>query len=357
MPTRERDIYYYIIMVNHTTLRHVLVIRLSGLSPTATTVHALRGLRRDFPELRITVLTIREFEPLFGVVDGVDFLFADEPVYSGFFGGLKLWRKIQQLDVDAMADLESTPRTRRLTFSLKRRRVARIDKSRSESRLMTRKFRKVISQLEPLSQRSREVFNKLGLPFCMPAPIRRKRRNEPPQIATILAGEKVGRWIGVSLLAPHRGRCYPIPLANSLIAELSARYERVFLFGDGKYERQFCEGMQQLYDSVVSIAGRASLTEKMELISYLDAVVTIDDAVLSLASLVGTPAVSIWGATHPFIDSCGYGQDPANSVQIDLPCRPCSVNGARQCIFGNYECMNKITPEMVLNRVEALLGV
>lgn len=340
----------------HTTVGHVLVIRLSGLSHTAMCVHALRGLRRDFPQLKITVLTIKEFTPLFRAIDGVEYLYADDSCYRGFWGGVRLWRAIRRLKVDAIADLESSSSSRRLTFSLKPVKLARLNKSRNERQLMTRKFRKVMVQLEPLSQRSREVFNRLGLPFCMPAPIRRRRKTTPPQIATILAGEKQGVWIGVAPLSANKGCCYPLPLANSLIAELSSRYERLILFGEGKYERQFCEGMQQKYPNVVSIAGRASLSEKMELIEMLDVVVTIDGSILSLASLVGTPAVSIWGATHPFIESCGYGQNPAHSVQIDIPCRPCSVDGRRECMFGSYDCMRSITPQMVVERVEMIVN-
>lgn len=342
-------------MVTHSTVKHVLVIRLRGLSQTAMCVHALRGLRRDFPELKITVLTVRQFEPLFRGVEGVEYLFADEPCYKGMAGGWRLWRSTQRLGVDAIADLEASGRSRRLAFSLKPRRIAHIDKSRNERRLLTRKYRKVMTQLEPLSQRSREVFNQLGLPFCMPAPIRRRRISEPPQIATILAGEKRGVWIGVAPLSPNHGTCYPIPQAAELIGLLADKYDKVFVFGNGKYERQFCEGMQSKFKSVISIAERASLSEQMELIKMLDAVVTIDGPILSLASLVGTPAVSIWGATHPFIESCGYGQNPANSVQIDLPCRPCSVDGRNQCLLGSHECMRRITPQMVAKRVEEVV--
>ena len=185
-------------MAIETSIKHILVIRLRGLSQTAMCVHALRGLRRDFPELRVTVLTVRKFEPLFGSVEGIEFLFADEPAYRGTMGEWRLWRAVQRLGVDAIADLESSGRSRRLAFSLKPLRRAHIDKSRNERQLLTRKYRKVMVQLEPLSQRSREVFNKLGLPFCMPAPIRRRRHIRPPQIATILAGEKQGAWIGVA---------------------------------------------------------------------------------------------------------------------------------------------------------------
>ena len=220
-------------MAIETSIKHILVIRLRGLSQTAMCVHALRGLRRDFPELRVTVLTVREFEPLFGSVEGIEFLFADEPTYRGAMGEWRLWRAVQRLGVDAIADLESSGRSRRLAFSLKPLRRAHIDKSRNERQLLTRKYRKVMVQLEPLSQRSREVFNKLGLPFCMPAPIRRRRHIQPPQIATLLAGEKQGVWIGVAPLSPHNGTCYPIPQSAELVALLASRYEKVFLFGNG----------------------------------------------------------------------------------------------------------------------------
>ncbi len=343
-------------MAIETSIKHILVIRLRGLSQTAMCVHALRGLRRDFPELRVTVLTVREFEPLFGSVEGIEFLFADEPAYRGTMGEWRLWRAVQRLGVDAIADLESSGRSRRLAFSLKPLRRAHIDKSRNERQLLTRKYRKVMVQLEPLSQRSREVFNKLGLPFCMPAPIRRRRHIQPPQIATILAGEKQGAWVGVAPLSPHNGTCYPIPQAAELVALLASRYEKVFLFGSGKYERQFCEGMQSKYKSVISLAERASLAEQMEIIEMLDAVVTIDGPVLSLASLVGTPAVSIWGATHPYIESCGYGQNPSNSIQIELPCRPCSVDGRHHCLLRTHECMRRITPQMVADKVESIVN-
>lgn len=321
-------------------------------------VHALRGLRRDYPDVKLTVLTTSSLRPLFRGVDGVDFLMADDAAYKGVFGGVRLWRAIQRLRVDGVADLEASARSRRLRFCLTpwRRLTSVIERGKIERKLLTRKFRKVMVQLPPQSQRSRDVFARLGMPFSMPAPVRRRRTGEPPQIATILAGEKRGRWVGVALLSHLKGNCYPIDQSAELITQLSARYDKVFVFGSGTYQKQFCEGMERLFPSVVSVAERASLDEQMDLISVLDAVVTVDHPVLSLASLVGTPAVSIWGATHPFIESCGYGQDPRYTVQLELPCRPCSADGHRNCLFGHYECMTRISPEMVLAKLLKLFG-
>ena len=340
-----------------TALRHILVVKLGTLANVAMSVHALRGLVRDFPELKITVLTRSEYRPLFREVQGVEFLFADEPRYRGCRGRLRLWWQVQRLRVDAVADLTSTAFSRAICFSLTpwRRRVARIDNQRLEGRSLTRKYRKVMVQLSPLASRSREVFGALGLPFCMPAPVRRTRMAQLPAIVEILSGEKGGSWVGIAPLSDHHGTCYPIPHAAELVALLAGRYERVFIFGKDGYEREFCEGMQSLHANVVSVAGRASLAEQMDILAVLDAVVSVDGDILRLASLVGTPVVSLWGATHPFLSSSGYGQDPRNTIQKDLPCRPCSTSGRRRCLFGNYECMHNITPAEVFRRVKAVV--
>lgn len=320
-------------------------------------VHALRGLVRDFPDVRITLLTQREWKPLFRDVESLEFVFADEPQYEGTAGRWRLWRCLARLGVDAIADLTVTPLSRLLCFSFRpwRRKVARLEGVRLEGKTLTRKYRKVMVQLTPLASRSRDLFGSLGLPFCMPAPVRRVRTT-PPAIVDILAGEKHGNWVGVAPLSPHNGTCYPIPHAAELIRLLSSRYSKVFVFGEGEYQRQFSEGMQELYPNVISVASRISLSEMLDVLAILDAVVSVDGDVLRLCSLVGTPVVSLWGATHPFLESSGYGQNPDNAIQKELPCRPCSTSGRRRCILGTYECMHSITPEEVFRRVKSVTG-
>lgn len=57
----------------------------------------------------------------------------------------------------------------------------------------------------------------------------------------------------------------------------------------------------------------------MNLISNLDCVVSMDSLVMHLASLMATPTVSVWGATHPGLGFLGYGFDRKVS------CRPISL--------------------------------
>ena len=90
--------------------------------------------------------------------------------------------------------------------------------------------------------------------------------------------------------------------------------------------------------------------------SHLELMVSMDSANMHLASLVNTPVVSIWGATHPYTGFMGWNQKLENAVQVDLPCRPCSIFGNKPCLRGDYACLNSITPDMVFSKVKAVLN-
>ena len=77
---------------------------------------------------------------------------------------------------------------------------------------------------------------------------------------------------------------------------------------------------------------------------------------MHLASLVGCPVVSIWGATHPYTGFYGRGQKPENAVQTALPCRPCSIYGNRPCLRGDYMCLEALPPATVIARIDKVCG-
>ncbi|MBP5712127.1 MAG: glycosyl transferase family 1, partial [Prevotella sp.] len=99
-----------------------------------------------------------------------------------------------------------------------------------------------------------------------------------------------------------------------------------------------------------------NLEKELILMSHLDLMISMDSANMHLASLVNTPVVSVWGATHPYAGFLGWNQSPENIVQMDLPCRPCSVYGRKQCLRGDIACMGSITPQSIVDKVEAILS-
>ena len=89
--------------------------------------------------------------------------------------------------------------------------------------------------------------------------------------------------------------------------------------------------------------------------SHLDVTMSMDSSNMHLASLVGIPVVSVWGATHPYAGFMGWGQHEENAIQIDMDCRPCSIFGQKPCFRGDYACMTGIHPETIVERINKVL--
>ena len=329
-------------------------MRLSTMGDVAMLAPVVKALREAEPELRITVMTRPFYRPFFRDVAGsVEFLDADfDGRHRGLVGLYRLRNDMDAVGVTHVVDLHDTLRTRILGRMLRSRgkKVAKIDAGRNEKRELTRKFRKRLQQLRPTIERYTDAVRELGFRLADLTPPAKPARPLPPQISDI-TGTKKGVWVGVSPFARYNGKIYPTGATNDVIAALAARYERVFVFGGGAYEKDFAEHMERLHAGVVSVIGRIRLDAELDLIANLDAMVSMDSSAMHMASLVGVPVVSVWGATHPYAGSYGFGQDAANAVQLEMHCRPCSTLGERACMHRDYRCLTEIAPETIVERV------
>ena len=340
--------------------QHLLIIRLSAMGDVAMCVPALQALRRVNPDLKITVLTRSFFKPFFRDVDNINFITPNfDTTHKGFNGVVRLAKEIKSIKVTHVADLHNIIRTKLLCKFLKLcgMKIRIIDKGRKERGLMTRKFRKVLIPIKHTIYRYCDVFKLLGFDISDPIPVTKKELAIPESIYMKVGNKLDQTWIGVAPFAQHQGKIYPNQSMGEVIKILSEKYDNVFIFGGGPYERDFSECMEQRYTGVVSVIGRLNLPEELDLISNLDLIISMDSSAMHMATLVGTKVVSIWGATHPYVGFLGFGQDINNVVQLDLPCRPCSVYGNKPCLFNDYHCMENITPEMVVSAVEKALTV
>ena len=96
--------------------------------------------------------------------------------------------------------------------------------------------------------------------------------------------------------------------------------------------------------------------QELILMSHLDVMLSMDSANMHLASLTGTPVVSVWGATHPMAGFLGYNQKEENIIQTDLDCRPCSIFGNKKCHRGDYACLQNIPLERIVDRITTLIN-
>ena len=71
-----------------------------------------------------------------------------------------------------------------------------------------------------------------------------------------------------------------------------------------------------------------------------------------VAAAVDTPLIAIYGSSTP--DHTPPMSDRASIVKLDIECSPCFE---RTCPLGHFDCMNRLKPTTVHDRVVELLGL
>lgn len=330
--------------------RHLLVIRTSAMGDVAMLPHALRALRAAYPDLRITVATPKLFRPFF---EGLDVVFLEADTkgrHHSLLSMFRLAREAHRLGIDAVADVHGIIRSAFFRHLMRFYGIpaAHIDKEHAQKRRFIQQGGAHAAPLRHTVLRYCDVFRQLGFVFDDPAPAVRTERPNP-------LGPKQGRWVGFAPFSAQQGKTYPDDLSRETVRLLAARCDRLFIHSGGGHEAAFAREMEAAYPNVTALQGKIKLGDEMNLIAHLDCVVSMDSLVMHLASLVATPVVSVWGATHPGLGFLGWGCAPCNVLQADLPCRPCSVYGAKPCRYGDYRCLRAVTPQMIADKTEEVL--
>jgi len=300
--------------------------------------------------LDITMLSREMARPMFEQLPkNVHFFAADlKGRHKGLFGLCRLWRDANMNDFDYIADFHDVLRTwwLRTEGCLRRKKIAKIDKGRKGKKALTRKKNKNLVQQETSFERYAKVLEQLGFPtkpefvkldysaFCET----QKRTNET--------------WIGIAPFAKHPAKVFPMEKMEEVIKVLSQRGNTtVFLFGGGEDEKRQIAELCAKYPHVQAAQSQHGLKGELALMGQLDVMLSMDSANMHLASLVGTRVVSVWGGTHPYAGFLGWNQKEEDCVQLDLPCRPCSVYGNKPCLRGDYACMNGIAPIQIIEKL------
>ena len=337
-------------------MKNVLVIRMSALGDVAMTIPIIYSVAKAYPQTQFVIIT-QPFPADFFINApyNIDVLPIDiKKEYNGFLGTLRLAWELRKMRFDAVADLHDVLRSKIIRLLFAGIKCAKIDKGRSEKKALV-KNPSQRKQLKSSFERYTEVFEELGFSFT--PDFTSVFENFPAQVDEPWRKPSGSVWIGFAPFSKHKGKIYPEQKCKDLIQGLLAadpRY-KVFLFGAGKLETEMLDSWKDIDPQrVVSLASKMKIRQEICFMSQLDVMISMDSANMHLASLVGIPVVSIWGATHPFAGFLGWNQDSRNALGLDIDCRPCSVFGNHPCKLGTYRCMNDLSEKLVIARIKAL---
>ena len=338
----------------------ILVIRLSAIGDVAMTIPVIYSVAAANPKDSFTVLTQTFLMPLFiNRPPNVNIMGVNtKTTEKSFLGFLRYALILKMYKFDMVLDLHCVIRTRIVDFifRLSGKRIFKIDKRRDERKRLTALPPKEIHPLRLVTECYADVFRSAGFNFENTFVSLYANTAVDQGAINSMAGEKKGRWIGIAPFARHKGKIYPIEKMEKVVEALSGQDGiTIFLFG-GSTDEEKTLSQWEKYQNTICTVGRYSLDMELILMSHLDVLVSMDSANMHFASLVGTKVISIWGATHPYAGFYGYKQRNDLAIQADLPCRPCSIYGNKPCHRGDLACMNEISPEQIVCKVNDYLN-
>lgn len=339
---------------------NILVFRFSALGDVAMTVPVIFSLIKDYPNANITFVSKGFTRPLFANIPNVSFFeIEDKGKHKGVFGIFRLFFELKKLHKwDGVADLHNVLRTKilRFLFWLTLTPIALINKGRKDKKKLTRKKNKELRELKHTIIRYQDVFTDLGIHFKLDFKSIFIEKPLLDEHVTSKVGKKNCVWIGIAPFAKHRGKSYPIERVKQTIDSLvDIKDYKIILFGGRGDEQDILEEIAQTNAKITNVAGKLKLDQELKLIAHLNVMISMDSANMHLASLVNTPVISIWGATHPYAGFYGWNQPYSNALQVELDCRPCSVYGNKHCFRHDYACLYGIDHKDVVNKIKDVI--
>lgn len=347
----------------------VLVFRFSALGDVAMTLPPLYDACQRNPHRRFIFITRPHPAEMFVNTPGnLEVFTPDLSQYKGVAGLVRLQRDLRRRypEADTVVDLHDVLRTKvvRKLCRLSGMRVAHLDKMRRKRRALTSPGHKHTVPLPTVAEAYADTFRRAGIPLesrfttLYPDAL-------PPLPEGIAPRGKGERWVAIAPFARHAGKIYPPELMRKVVADLADGYNadngdangngesrRLFIFGFGDEESAMIESWREGRGNIINMAAlRLGIEPELRLLAHCDLMLSMDSANMHLAGLVGIPVVAIWGATHPYTGFAGRTADPADAIQMQMVCRPCSIYGNKPCRRGDMHCLRGITPGRVTNAV------
>ncbi|RXM48557.1 glycosyltransferase family 9 protein [Flavobacterium sp. YO12] len=332
-------------------------MRLSAMGDVAMTVPVLRAFVKQYPEVKLTVISRPFFKPFFDGIPNLNFFAFDEKErHKGFLGLVRLFKDVSKLKVDAFADLHNVLRSKVVgsLFALSGKKRATVDKGREGKKELTRAENKIFAPLPTMFERHTKVFEELGFSLDLSNPQFPEKAILSEDILEIIGNENQ-KLIGIAPFAQYDSKVYPLDLMKEVVAKLAENSSyKILLFGGGKKEIDILDSIAQPFENVINMAGKIKFQQELQLISNLDVMLSMDSGNAHIAAMLGVKVITLWGATHPYAGFLPFNQSLENALTADrnqYPQLPTSVYG-NKTVEGYQDAMRSISPNEIVEKIQ-----
>lgn len=317
------------------------------------TTPAVRTIRENFPEARITMLAYKWMADVFAASPHVDdiFIYDKHGRHKGILGLLRLTRDLRNLNFDCVFLLQNAFSAALIAFLAGI--PIRAGYRRDGRALLLRPGVTIRSEVRGLHQVHyyQGLLRDLGL-NCGSDELCLSHSADDKQWATdfrekIAAGKLVGINPGAAF---GPAKCWPAERYGELALALHKEFAAHFVvFGTKADHETIAEICSYGEDFITGLAGKTTLGQAMALIGQCDALVTNDSGLMHVGAATKTPLVAIFGSTDDI--ATGPYSEQAVVVRKNISCQPCLKKECK----GDFECMLGIAVADVVAPVAKML--
>jgi len=139
---------------------------------------------------------------------------------------------------------------------------------------------------------------------------------------------------------------WPVAYFAEIAQRLRKRGYAVWLIGSAK-DKEVADKIVALGNQDCrNFCGETDLTEAIALLSCAQLVISNDSGLMHLAAALDRPMLALFGSSSPQFTPPLSAH--AEVVQLDMKCSPCFK---RECPLGHFNCMMKLTPDLVWKKI------
>jgi heptosyltransferase-1 len=334
----------------------ILILKRSSFGDIVHTSAVIPPLRRSFPDAKITWVCGAGFGPFLSAVEGIDEVVEAGLRASGIGSYLKALRSLRARHFDVLIDFQGTLKSWLLVLRAKAARKIGFNRADAREPLITRFYNETIPPLEAglhVIRQYYELLRPLGVKVDrIGFPSFNIRREDSELIDEWFRANGLGVDVVVNPFTNWKTKSWPSEHAASLCRLLSSELgiRPLLLWGPG--EKAAAEEIARAADGAAVIGPASGLTQLVALLRRTRLYIGGDTGPTQLAAALGVPLVALFGPTDPWRNGPLAPDDII--IREDLDCDGCKRN---RCSRGTRpECMQRITPEIVLRAVIERLG-
>lgn len=333
----------------------ILVIQTAFLGDAILTLPMIQKLKEFFPESIIDVVAIPDTKEVFENSPFVDniFTYDKKGTQKTIWHLIEFAKRLKQNEYTKVFSPHRSLRTSILVLLLSVKECSGFDIS-SLSYVYKRRIKynrhnhEVARNLELIGADIKSDKWKILPKITIPNSIEIK-------VSSLIA--EIGKpFIAIAPGSVWETKKYPAEYYAKL-AEYFVNKNYNIVYIGGKKDFSLCEQLhKQVSRSTFNLAGKLSITETIALLNRSSLLLSNDSAPTHMGMAADIPVLTLFCSTIP-----DFGFYPYNNkscyLSIDgLDCKPCGIHGRKSCPINTFECGIKLTPALVIEKIEQIIN-